>query len=260
MTLPSILLVHGAWHVVDYLQDLKTSLESRGHKVYLPQLPSTGGGPHILLQDDVRVVRDILEAALAAGEEIVIAAHSYGGVVATEAVLAEYSKKYRSMTGARGGVLHAIYISAFLLMPGQSLIQCLMGTTGWGSTPPWKPVTVGSAGLNRHESGMLMAVARPHDPDERSPGEVLSQPLRRGGEQVGRQAQETTRGRAISTDTQPRLPLPRHDLRVRRAGQGASHPAAKMDGQSGASNRGAGGPSGSGEQRYADLGLASQLS
>ena len=55
------------------------------------------------------------------GKDVVVVAHSYGGVVASEAVKEELGKKARESKGERGGVVRLVYISGFVLDQGASL-------------------------------------------------------------------------------------------------------------------------------------------
>jgi pimeloyl-ACP methyl ester carboxylesterase len=113
----TLLLVHGAWHsswawqpLIDELSDVD---------VVTVDLPSSGTDPRALgdLADDAEAVR----AALAGIEgPVVVVAHSYGGSPVTEAVRAD------------SGVAHLVYLCAFQLDVGDSLL----GSVG-GEAPPW---------------------------------------------------------------------------------------------------------------------------
>ncbi|MCL2554737.1 MAG: alpha/beta hydrolase [Actinomycetia bacterium] len=109
-----VVFVHGAcvrdgswwWHLA------AAALRERGIGSVAPALPSCGegdrpAGPHGPgLPEDVAAVR----AALAGGDEpIVVVAHSYGGIVASEAA------------AGVGAVRHLVYVSSYLPEPGESL-------------------------------------------------------------------------------------------------------------------------------------------
>jgi pimeloyl-ACP methyl ester carboxylesterase len=113
----TLLLVHGAWHGAWCWDSLLAALD--GVPVRTVDLPSVGGADDALggLYDDAETVR----AALADIEgPVVVVGHSYGGAVVTEAVTAD------------SGVAHLVYLCAFQLDEGDSLL----GSVG-GEAPPW---------------------------------------------------------------------------------------------------------------------------
>ncbi|TDD46931.1 alpha/beta hydrolase [Kribbella antibiotica] len=113
---PAVLLVHGAWHGSWCWEPLKELLTKDGWRVETVDLPSVGSGRHGL-HDDARVVR---EAMGAIGGPVVVVAHSYGGEPATEG------------SAGHPAVQRLIYVAAFLLDVGESLLGAIGGTP-----PPW---------------------------------------------------------------------------------------------------------------------------
>lgn len=115
---PTLLLVHGAWHGSWSWDALRSILEGRGWRVQTVDLPTVfspekAGMP---LQADVDAVSAAIDQA---GADVVIVAHSYGGVPVSEA--------------ARPPVVHHIvYVSAFVLDAGESLLAAAGGVA-----PPW---------------------------------------------------------------------------------------------------------------------------
>ena len=113
----TLVLVHGAWHGPGAWDQLIAELD--GVDVVTVDLPSSGTDPATLggLYDDAAELSRVL-----AGIEgpTVVVAHSYGGAVATEAVTAD------------SGVAHLVYLCAFQLDVGESLL----GLVG-GQAPPW---------------------------------------------------------------------------------------------------------------------------
>ncbi|SFK31050.1 alpha/beta fold hydrolase [Geodermatophilus ruber] len=116
----TLLLVHGAWHGSWCWEPLIDALD--GVPVRTVDLPSVGSDPGALgsLDDDAQTVR----GALADIEgPVVVLGHSYGGIPITEAATAE------------AGVAHLVYLCAFQLDVGDSLV----GSLG-GEVPPWQDV------------------------------------------------------------------------------------------------------------------------
>jgi pimeloyl-ACP methyl ester carboxylesterase len=115
MPRPTLLLVHGAWHGSWFWEPLRAELGE--YEVRTVDLPSCTGGPNEVggLEDDAEAVR----AALAQIEgPVVVVAHSYGGLPVSEA--------------ADSSVTHLVYLCAFMLDAGESLLAAAGGTP-----PPW---------------------------------------------------------------------------------------------------------------------------
>ena len=117
---PTLLLVHGAWHTSWCWQPLIAELS--GVDVVTVDLPSSGTDPQTLgdLTADAAVVRDALAGI---DGPVVLVGHSYGGLPITEAATAEL------------GVAHLVYLCAFQLDAGDSLVASL-----GGEVPPWQEI------------------------------------------------------------------------------------------------------------------------
>ncbi|MEU1593353.1 alpha/beta hydrolase [Streptomyces sp. NPDC005708] len=113
---PQFLLVHGAWHGSWCWRELQDVLADRGwtsHTVDLPSVvPEGSGGKLPGLLDDARVVREKIDAVQA---PLVVVGHSYGGAPVTQA------------TPGAANVSHIVYLAAFALDEGESLMTCFGG-------------------------------------------------------------------------------------------------------------------------------------
>jgi pimeloyl-ACP methyl ester carboxylesterase len=118
----TVLLVHGAWHGAWCWDEVAERLRGEGTPVVTVDLPSVASGGD--MYDDAQAVRDAIAAV---DGETVVVGHSYGGVVITE--------------GAAGapGVRHLVYLTAFMLDEGESLLA-IVG----GSLPDWVVPAEGS--------------------------------------------------------------------------------------------------------------------
>lgn len=105
MARPTLLLVHGAWHGGWCWDKLRAALDVEDLQTRTVELPSTGG--HGGIADDVRAIREVL-AALEG--PVVVVAHSYGGIPVTQAIADAHN------------VVHAVYLAAFQLDVGESLL------------------------------------------------------------------------------------------------------------------------------------------
>jgi pimeloyl-ACP methyl ester carboxylesterase len=117
MTLPSVLLVPGAWHKPDHFRRLVDELSDLD--VHTVRLTSTGDDPATLR--DMHADADVIARAVTAIDRpVVVVAHSYGGVPTTQGLA--------NATNVR----HLIYLGAFQLNVGESLL-----TPSGGQLMPW---------------------------------------------------------------------------------------------------------------------------
>ena len=117
MTLPSLLIVPGAWHKPDHFRPLVDELS--GIDVHTVTLTSSGDDP-AALRDMYADAEVIAQAAAAIDGPVVVVAHSYGGMPTTQAL--PYARNVRRI----------IYLAAFQLQAGESLLS-----PNGGSLMPW---------------------------------------------------------------------------------------------------------------------------
>ena len=109
MTAPTtFVLVHGAWHRPSTFDPLRAELDALGHPSVAVNLPTAGPDPRGGLAEDAAAVRAAIEAVGDDGP-VVVLAHSYGGIPATQ--------------GAAGlpNVRHLIYLAAYVPDTGESM-------------------------------------------------------------------------------------------------------------------------------------------
>ncbi|KAJ5585512.1 uncharacterized protein N7459_005312 [Penicillium hispanicum] len=124
---PTILFIPGAWHLPDVFDAVRACLALSGYPTAAPALPSVGAEPpDKRLADDISFVAGELEALCNQGKKVVVVAHSYGGIVGASAVEhLEYAQ--RQAAGQQGGVIMLVYMSAFVISQGISLLQMFGG-------------------------------------------------------------------------------------------------------------------------------------
>jgi pimeloyl-ACP methyl ester carboxylesterase len=128
----------GAWMHPTVFDAVRTRLEALGFPSECPAHPSIGAEPPSkTLEDDVSSLCSVLTALADEGRDIAVVGHSYGGVVASNAVEG-LVKPVRTANGKRGGVVSVVYLAAFALDKGQSLLE-LLG----GNPLPWMKIEVG---------------------------------------------------------------------------------------------------------------------
>lgn len=111
----TFVLVHGAWHGGWCWRKLVPILRSQAHEVFAPSLTGLGDRRHLLnrditLQTHVADIESVFERETL--HDVVLVAHSYGGMVAT------------CVADRRGEQIKAVvYLSAFVPMNGQCLMD-----------------------------------------------------------------------------------------------------------------------------------------
>lgn len=115
----TFLLVHGAWHGPWAWDQIVAELKGAGQAAVTVDLPSSGAQAGALgdLAADVAAVTEALDAI--EGPKVLVA-HSYGGIPITQAA------------AGREDVRHLVYVCAFMLDVGESLLGALDG-----AVPDW---------------------------------------------------------------------------------------------------------------------------
>ncbi|KAI6091597.1 Alpha/beta hydrolase fold-1 [Hypoxylon rubiginosum] len=119
---PTLLFVHGAWHVPDSYGKLTSALRTAGFEVHLPRLLSMNESrpPNADLADDSDLIRSYATSLIEAGRDVIVLMHSYGGQVGTNSLYG-LSKKARSAKGLSGGITHLIYMAGSASADGKSM-------------------------------------------------------------------------------------------------------------------------------------------
>ncbi|KAF2027736.1 alpha/beta-hydrolase [Setomelanomma holmii] len=85
--LPTLLFIPGAWHKPTCYSKIIGILEQRLHTRCISiTLPSTAGDRNATFKDDLDVARAALASETQAGRNVVVIAHSYGGMVGCSAI------------------------------------------------------------------------------------------------------------------------------------------------------------------------------
>lgn len=117
---PAVLFVHGGFHLPETYAPFLKQLSKAEFVVSCPRLPTNGDlrPPKATFQDDVATVRAVAFDLASAGHQIIVLAHSYGGLVASEAIAQDLYAKH-----GNAGIVRLIYVSAWMIQPGTSLPQ-----------------------------------------------------------------------------------------------------------------------------------------
>lgn len=133
MAYPTIVFCHGAWHNVHFFDKVIAILEPLGYRCVTVSLPSASGRvpPTTSLYEDIAPIRSAVLKELNAGHDVLINAHSWGGIPASTA-LEGLTKPERLADGKTTGVIKMTYVAAFVLPEDMSL-QDFVG----GPQPTW---------------------------------------------------------------------------------------------------------------------------
>ncbi|KAL1967164.1 hypothetical protein VTN77DRAFT_3455 [Rasamsonia byssochlamydoides] len=127
---PTLVFLPGAWHTPECFEKVMAQLKALGYPTTTTQLPSVGGKVSTTMTDDAAHINKFLSQLVDDGKDVVLIMHSYSGIPGTESVKG-LAKKDRQAAGLPGGIVALVYIAAFLLPQGQSLVSFL------GSMPDW---------------------------------------------------------------------------------------------------------------------------
>ena len=137
---PHIVFLHGAWHSPTYFAKITAILQDHLYVVHAQQLPSVGVPPSWTpptdLAQDVAAARSLLDYAIADGNDVIVICHSWGGTIASSALVG-YSKEERKEKELSGGVVKVGYMCAFMAEEGMSLQGMV------GEYPLWYDLDVG---------------------------------------------------------------------------------------------------------------------
>ncbi|KAI0427913.1 Alpha/beta hydrolase fold-1 [Xylaria sp. FL1042] len=129
---PTVFFTPGAWHGPWVFDLVRNALSERGFRTDATSLATAGStDPSVGISDDAAKVRLALTKLIDDGKEVVLVAHSYGGVVASNAVEG-LGIEQRAGGGLTGGVIMILYLAAFVIRANASLATALEG-----SNPDW---------------------------------------------------------------------------------------------------------------------------
>ncbi|KAI9685946.1 MAG: hypothetical protein M1820_010713 [Bogoriella megaspora] len=142
---PIFVVFPGSFHLHDCLQPLISELQNQGYEAKSATLATTDskGGT---IEDDVNLMRSLLEPLIDQGREVVLVLHSYAGFPGS-ATVQGLSKSEIHGKDSDGGIIGVVYMCAFIPQEGVSLYQALGGKwldwhvpdeenkTLWATTP-----------------------------------------------------------------------------------------------------------------------------
>ncbi|GKU22490.1 unnamed protein product [Fusarium langsethiae] len=123
----TVVIIPGSFASPSLYEPLARSFARDGIQSEIVDLPSVGrkeGKNPATMSDDVDEIVSIVEILLDQDKEVILLAHSYGGVPATQS-LETLSRKARQSQGKNSGVTDIIYLAAVALPVGGSVMSLL---------------------------------------------------------------------------------------------------------------------------------------
>lgn len=133
---PTILVVCGAWHQPLHYTAFTDLLKVQGYPVVIHANPSYNSSTpfQATTANDAQFVRQSLMGLIQEGKDVLVFAHSYGGIPGGAAA---YGLSKNDLSGSAGysggGVIGLVYLAAFAVPNGASLTALLPN----GEFAPW---------------------------------------------------------------------------------------------------------------------------
>ncbi|CAG8385376.1 unnamed protein product [Penicillium salamii] len=146
MSSPTLIFIHGSWHQPTCYDPIIKLIEAQQRsKCISIALPSTTGNPSATFKDDLDVAREAISNEIDHERNVVIIAHSYGGMVGNSAI-----KGFAHSQSTKGRVLGLILIASGFTLTGLTFMDPFLGHP----PPAWRVNT---------ETGFAELVASPRE-------------------------------------------------------------------------------------------------
>ncbi len=161
---PVIVLIHDMWHTPEHYRPYITALEQSAFEVHCPLLSICDLSLPLDLRSmvsDLGIVSTLVNSLVAAGKKMIFVMHGYGGTLGSS-VPEELSFDYRAARGMRGGVIHLLYMCAYILPDGRSMVDLgLWDTSTKTEVIPGNPQQYFFGDVSREEVGRCLPLLVP---------------------------------------------------------------------------------------------------
>ncbi|KAF8205330.1 Alpha/beta hydrolase fold-1 [Mycena galopus ATCC 62051] len=127
---PTILVIPGSFLLISSYAAVIAELKARGYPVHGIELETVGRRPDgdkvPDMYDDAAKVAALAARLADEGNEVVLVAHSYGGIVAGQAS-SGLAKSVRASQGKKGGIIRIVFVSAVAPREGQTVKDLIDG-------------------------------------------------------------------------------------------------------------------------------------
>jgi len=138
---PSLIFIPGAWHQPTcYTKIVKLLQEQHEFRCITITLPSTRGDPTATFKDDLDAARSAISTETSLGRDVVVIAHSYGGMVGNSAIRGFTGRKSNASSTTSteaqttGSVVGLILIASGFTFTGFSFMDPFFGIP----PPSWR--------------------------------------------------------------------------------------------------------------------------
>ncbi|KAK4162844.1 Alpha/beta hydrolase family-domain-containing protein [Cladorrhinum sp. PSN259] len=129
--LPTLVLVHGSWHgPICYDPIIKLLQGKHKLKCIAITLPSTTGNPDATLKDDIDTAREAISHETDAGRDVIVIAHSFGGMVSNSALRGFAQPRdavETSPSATTGHVIGLVLIASGFTLTGLAFLDLFFG-------------------------------------------------------------------------------------------------------------------------------------
>jgi pimeloyl-ACP methyl ester carboxylesterase len=150
--LPTLVFIPGAWHKPTCYDKIINILQKYKLKCISITLPSTLGNPEATFKDDLDITRNSISSEIGQGNNVVVIAHSYGGMVGNSAIkgFAKPKGTDEASSTSIGHVIGLILIASGYTFTGLSFMDPFFGNP----PPAWRV---------NNETGFAELVASPRE-------------------------------------------------------------------------------------------------
>ncbi|KAJ5142203.1 alpha/beta-hydrolase [Penicillium atrosanguineum] len=124
--LPTLVFVPGSWHRPTCFDPVIKLLPPK-LKCIAVSLPSTTGNPAATFKDDLDAVQSVVSRETVAGRDVVVIAHSYGGMVGNSAVKGFTQNAKDEAQSSKGYVIGIILIASGFTLTGMAFMDPFFG-------------------------------------------------------------------------------------------------------------------------------------
>ncbi|KAJ5623735.1 hypothetical protein N7510_000044 [Penicillium lagena] len=124
--LPSLIFVPGSWHKPKCYDPIIKLLQPN-LKCIAITLPSTSGSPAASFKDDLDATRSVISSETSAGRNVIVVAHSYGGMVGNSAVKGFTRNSKDQGQSSKGYVIGIVLIASGYTLTGLAFMDPFFG-------------------------------------------------------------------------------------------------------------------------------------
>ncbi|KAF2963214.1 hypothetical protein GQX73_g10362 [Xylaria multiplex] len=131
---PTVFFLPGGYHTTWIYDSVRSILSDRGFATEASDLVSVGTtDASVGMHSDAVHLRSQLTKLIDDGKDIVLVAHSYGGIVASNAVH-RLSVEQRAAQGKQGGIALILYLAGLVVPSGRTLLSIAPPSPSWDVT------------------------------------------------------------------------------------------------------------------------------